>query len=119
MSIRIMIKPSAYDIRSRPVLTLVVYFAAWKFLVVLLALSSPGVGYDTSTDLVIRDATQIATARSILWERLAGKLLRWDAIYFHAIAQHGYQFEQEWAFGWGFTQALAFLSNRMSNSHEG
>jgi hypothetical protein len=43
------------------------------------------------------------------FERLLQTLTRWDAIYFASIAERGYVFEQEWAFGWGFTRLLSFL----------
>lgn len=36
--------------------------------------------------------------------------MRWDAIYYVQIAHRGIVFEQEWAFGRGFTKVLAFFA---------
>lgn len=101
---------------GRPRLSLTVYFIAWKLILLLIALTSPGPGYDTSTALIseLIDETKNSTS---LFEAIAGKLssklVRWDAIYFTQIAQRGYVFEQEWAFGWGFTRLLGFVGRGM------
>ena len=84
---------------KQPKTSLTIVFFAWKLLLFLVAVSSPGPGYDTSTFLVY---PAIAP--------LLAKFVRWDAIYFTQIARHNYVFEQEWAFGWGFTRVLAMLS---------
>jgi phosphatidylinositol glycan class V len=78
-------------------LSLSLIFLAWKALLFLIAVTSPGLGYDTSTSLLQPEVKG--------W---IAKFVRWDAIFFVAIAQRGYLFEQEWAFGWGWTRALNF-----------
>jgi phosphatidylinositol glycan class V len=81
---------------QRPKACLIVTFLAWKLLLFLVAVASPGPGYDTSTFLSTSSPSYVL-----------GKFVRWDAIYFTQIARRGYVFEQEWAFGWGFTRILA------------
>ena len=90
---------------SQPYSSLATLFVLWKVLLLLLAVVSPGPGYDTSTSLLFQLETATSTRNTVL-QRIADlvseKLVRWDAIYFASIAQHGYVYEQEWAFGWGF-----------------
>ena len=90
---------------NQPYRTLVVFLLLWKGLLLLIACLSPGSGYDTSTNLLFQLEAATST-RSTVLQRVADlvseKLVRWDAIYFASIAQHGYVHEQEWAFGWGF-----------------
>ena len=88
-------------VRARPIATLIAIFCSWKFLLLLIALTAPGRGYDTSTTLLG------STDHAII-----EKLVRWDAIYFKRIAHRGYVFEQEWAFGWGFTRLMSRLAER-------
>ena len=104
---------------ASPRLSLLLYFLAWKIVLFSIALSSPGEGYDTSTTLLQYEPVDVAAidARtrpsgrlSSLVPHLSSRLVRWDAIYFTRIAQRGYVFEQEWAFGWGFTSFLQILS---------
>lgn len=83
---------------QQPKTSLIVTFFAWKLLLFIVAVSSPGPGYDTSTFLVQPSPSYVPS-----------KLVRWDAIYFTQIASRGYVFEQDWAFGWGFTRILATL----------
>lgn len=102
---------------NAPIATLIGLFLSWKLLLLTLAILSPGLGYDTSTQLLFRGygveniafPSGAATSRSI-GQQLAQKLTRWDAIYFATSAERGYQLEQEWAFGWGLTRLLAFLA---------
>lgn len=47
--------------------------------------------YDSSADI------QLASAPSLI-HRCLNAFLRWDALYFTAIAQHGYVYEQQHAF---------------------
>jgi GPI mannosyltransferase 2 len=49
-------------------------------------------GYDTSAEIVL------AAGQGVLG-RVLGGLFRWDTVYFTALAEEGYLFEQEWAFG--------------------
>jgi phosphatidylinositol glycan class V len=98
-----------------PIRTLIVCWAAWKALLLLVALSTPGRGYDSSTSLVValalahRPLPQPGPLPPAL-HAIATKLTRWDAIYFTQAAARGYRFEQEWAFGWGFTRLIALLT---------
>lgn len=105
------------DVRSQPLLLLVICFTLWKSLLLFLFLMCPGPGYDTSTSLLY--AQDGLTREKLLScsNATAGDptpilhtMARWDAIYFLSIARRGYLFEQEWAFGYGFTQLLNSLS---------
>ena len=93
-------------VRRRPIRSLIPAFAAWKALLLLIALCSPGSGYDTSTTLVLRGDTQLPGPLTYV----ISKLTRWDAIYFVKAATRGYRYEQEWAFGWGFTRLIALCT---------
>ncbi|OJJ49457.1 hypothetical protein ASPZODRAFT_60509 [Penicilliopsis zonata CBS 506.65] len=73
--------------RHRPLRSLTVAFALWKLLLLLVLAACPGPGYDTSTTLL----AGIGSLRN---------LVRWDPVYFVHIAEQGYVFEQEWAFGY-------------------
>jgi len=90
---------------SHPYKSLVALFVLWKGLLLLVACLSPGLGYDTSTNLLFQLETPTSSNSTVLHQAVdlfSEKLVRWDAIYFASIAQHGYVYEQEWAFGWGF-----------------
>ena len=96
---------------------LALYWAAWKLLFVVLALASPGIGYDTSTDVLLAARSPQSPHREYHQFRHGlQKFVRWDAIYFTKIAQRGPLFEQEWAFGWGFTRSLYFGARGRSRS---
>lgn len=92
---------------SHPVQKLVVLFVCWKLLLLLVASGSPGPGYDTSTSLVEADHRK---ELPVILRHLVSKLVRWDAVYYVKVAERYYLFEQEWAFGWGFTRAIAFFT---------
>lgn len=91
--------------------SLTIYFLFWKALLIGVALMSPGPGYDTSTTLLQHDFEdpyldlQADGAISEGWS----KFVRWDAIYLTQISLRGYLYEQEWAFGWGYTKLLTFF----------
>jgi phosphatidylinositol glycan class V len=100
-----------------PIPALAVIFTTWKILLLVVAACSPGPGYDTSTALFqpyIESATP--SHASLLLHYISNKLVRWDAIYFSKISSRGYLFEQEWAFGWGFTRLIAlFTQSRITH----
>ena len=91
---------------------LVISFMAWKLILLCIPLTSPGPGYDTSTVLLFRDLNLAQAIPESGWELASplNNLVRWDAIYFTQLAKHGYLWEQEWAFGWGFTNLIAVTS---------
>lgn len=92
---------------DHPIRNLVVLFTLWKAFLLLIACCSPGEGYDTSTTLVLSpEKSEVGIPLPVALGYLANKLTRWDAIYFVQAASRGYVFEQEWAFGWGFTQVI-------------
>ena len=88
---------------------LVLCFFAWKSVLLCIALTSPGPGYDTSTGLLHPDLNLAQAKPGSECEQISQlkSLVRWDAIYFTQIARRGYLWEQEWAFGWGFANLIA------------
>jgi phosphatidylinositol glycan class V len=123
-SIRLLRKP-----HTTPTLSLCLLFLTWKVLLLAIALG-PGPGYDTSTQLLLFGGYGVnANAASLeasinlpsaasaaekgwwLPQRLVERLTRWDAIYFASIGARGRVYEQEWAFGWGWTSLLKLLGN--------
>jgi GPI mannosyltransferase 2 len=104
-------------VHNSPIASLLTLFTAWKVLLLTLAIISPGPGYDTSTQLLFRGygVNSALLSSTSAGDVLAQKLTRWDAIYFATSAERGYQLEQEWAFGWGLTRAIAYLAKRKSS----
>jgi phosphatidylinositol glycan class V len=119
-------------VKGSPRTSLTVLFLAWKVILLTIALVSPGPGYDTSTKLLFKghgiqdvelplrevysDSPSHAPTPGLpfLVGRLLQALTRWDAIFFVSVAERGYNFEQEWAFGWGFLRAyLPFATKSM------
>ncbi|KAF3481377.1 GPI mannosyltransferase 2 [Arthroderma uncinatum] len=100
-------------ILNQPIYTLTKCFCLWKIVLLLIVLASPGPGYDTSTALLLSPEEEHArnSAGTVEWliSHVAHKVARWDSIYFLKIAQRGYVFEQEWAFGYGYTRLLSFI----------
>lgn len=102
---------------DNPIRSLTVAFWLWKILLYIVVNLCPGPGYDTSTSLLSYvDST--ATGNS---ESLSGplKFARWDSIYFLDIAEKGYTFEQQWAFGYPkilglFVSGIDSLLRRLS-----
>lgn len=92
---------------------LFILFVAWKALVLVIALLSPGTGYDTSTSLLGTDSQKavIAFDPPATHSSALLKLVRWDAIYFTQVADRGHVFEQEWAFGIGVSTVLSKLAH--------
>ncbi|KAL9046438.1 MAG: hypothetical protein Q9214_000725 [Letrouitia sp. 1 TL-2023] len=95
--------------KPRPALLL--YLVVWKLSLLVIAFTSPGLGYDTSTRFLVEEAGNEygKSSCNLLNSWLLAKLVRWDAIYFIQIAKRGAIFEQEWAFGWGFARLLTYL----------
>jgi len=110
----------SHAVINAPFRSLIALFVAWELLLLSIALLSPGLGYDTSTQLLLQGhgirhiqlplREAIAHGPSPILDRLLRKLTRWDAIYFASIAEKGYLLEQEWMSGWGFTRLLSFLA---------
>ncbi|PGH07268.1 hypothetical protein AJ80_08028 [Polytolypa hystricis UAMH7299] len=102
-------------VNSRPRLFLTVCFILWKLLLLLTIVVSPGPGYDTSSTLLsLTGPGQLSLHGQRLqspFTRLV-KLVRWDSIYFLKIARRGYLYEQEWAFGYGYTTLLSFIAGQ-------
>jgi hypothetical protein len=111
-----LLSPESKRLLNSPIQSLVCLFTAWKALLLLVALSSPGIGYDTSTALnqPYVDGYRSGTVAAIL-DLVSVKLTRWDAIYFSKIASRGYLFEQEWAFAFGWTGLISFFSSGLSS----
>ena len=91
---------------------LVLSFIIWKLILLCIALTSPGPGYDTSSLLLHSDLNLAQANAGSGWEPASrlSSLVRWDAIYFTQTARRGYLWEQEWAFGWGFSKLMAVTS---------
>lgn len=98
--------------RNHPRPSLIVLYMGWKLLLLSVALASPGLGYDTSTTLLHLEpgfsGMDYNSGLGYLSPNL-DSLIRWDAVYFTQIGRRGYLWEQEWAFGWGFTKSLAAI----------
>ncbi|KAJ9639629.1 ER membrane glycoprotein subunit of the GPI transamidase complex-like protein [Knufia peltigerae] len=104
---------------SHPVATLSALFLAWKSLLLLIILTSPGLGYDTSSSLLLSVGGKNENENAITGY-LSGtpnqiespwlKFVRWDAIYFTQMAEHGHVFEQEWAFGIGISSTIRWTA---------
>ncbi|KDN66315.1 putative mannosyltransferase [Colletotrichum sublineola] len=87
---------------SHPRQTLIAAFAAWKTLLLAIALGSAvAPSYDTSTTLMLR--------RNESDLSIVTRLTRWDALYFTQSARRGYVFEQEWAFNAGLPLVVSGL----------
>jgi len=105
-------------IDEHPYGSLTITFLLWKGLGLILALLSPGPGYDTSTDLLflLDTAHNHHSAKGLnlfqsFAQHLSLKLVRWDAIYFVSAAKHGYIYEQQWAFSWVLARFVRSTTN--------
>ncbi|KAF2812688.1 mannosyltransferase [Mytilinidion resinicola] len=105
---------------EHPLKSLALLFLLWKALLLVVAVASPGPGYDTSTVILQRAGAVGAGEKHassifhVLGERLALKLTRWDAIYFVKSAERGYLNEQDWAFSWAFSRLIRYLAKIVS-----
>ncbi|KAE8372897.1 GPI mannosyltransferase 2 [Aspergillus bertholletiae] len=100
---------------NKPIRSLSLAFWLWKALLFLVIIGCPGPGYDTSTGLLPYQESASSDAKLEVIRHAPFsfplKLVRWDSIYFVHIARDGYVFEQEWAFGYGYTKILSFLAS--------
>ncbi|EAL89663.1 ER membrane glycoprotein subunit of the GPI transamidase complex-like protein [Aspergillus fumigatus] len=94
----------------RPLRSLSILFGLWKALIFLVIVICPGLGYDTSTSLLLYPTRDLSDVDPLHFP-LSLRFVRWDSIYFVHAAEHGYVFEQEWAFGYGYTRLLALLAS--------
>lgn len=87
---------------------LMLIFCAWKSLLLLLAASCPGPGYDTSALILLDPSSHRHQNINSLprYDRLILNLFRWDAFYFVKAAERGHIYEQEWAFSWAYAKLL-------------
>lgn len=100
-----------------PIRGLTFAFFLWKTILFFSIVACPGPGYDTSTTLLADQTTGgldispgISKPGSLSIPR---RFVRWDSIYFTHAAENGYVFEQEWAFGYGYTKVLRCLASSM------
>jgi len=102
---------SLHVIQRRPYWAILAVFACWKLILGLITFTTPSPAYDTSTSLLLLQSNHAnGSAFGIrVLKTICSSLARWDAIYFAKIAEpgRGYLNEQEWAFGWGYTQVIA------------
>lgn len=100
-----------------PIRSLTFAFFLWKAILFLSVIACPGPGYDTSTTLLADQTTGgLDISPSIIKPgslSIPRRFVRWDSIYFTHAAEKGYVFEQEWAFGYGYTKVLRFLAPSM------
>ncbi|KAH0348585.1 DUF409 domain protein, partial [Aureobasidium melanogenum] len=105
--------PSGSNLMHADIRALACLFVVWKLLLLCVAYASPGPGYDTSTTLLLARAQPSVTENTLLEDfakQLVTNLVRWDALYFVSVARRGVIFEQEWAWGWGYTKFLDLVS---------
>lgn len=101
-----------------PVRTLLFLATCWRVSLAIAIVLSPGMGYDTSTAILRRQAGAAQCLGDTckahgFFDVFALKLTRWDAIYFTQIAERGYVYEQEWAFGWAYTTAVSSVAQSL------
>lgn len=84
--------------RERPILAITIIFVVWKAAIAIITATSLNPGYDTSTTLLDWPEGSLVLP----------KFVRWDAIYFTQMAEHGHIYEQQWAFGIGISATLQY-----------
>jgi hypothetical protein len=97
---------------DHPIVSLSTVFVVWKSIIILTTLASPGVGYDTCASLLWFDknATSLTSNTPGQLQSQWLKFVRWDAIYFTQMAEHGHVYEQEWAFGIGLSSTISWIA---------
>ena len=97
---------------DHPIVSLSTIFVVWKSIIILTALASPGVGYDTCAGLLSFDMNATTHFSDTPGQAQSQwlKFVRWDAIYFTQMAEHGHVYEQEWAFGIGLSSAISWIA---------
>jgi GPI mannosyltransferase 2 len=91
--------------------TLLKYFLVWKILLLAIAYASPGLGYDTSTEILFEQEEQpVASFYGLAIHHLTLRLTRWDGIYFASNSAYGHVNEQNWAFSWALARSTSFIS---------
>lgn len=88
-------------------------FVAWKLLLLVVTVASPGPGYDTSTRILFdryRDNTSPHSWTERVVEHVVLRLTRWDALYFATSSERGHLYEQEWAFSWLFSRLTSLIA---------
>lgn len=92
-------------------------YVAWKIFLGALIAASPGIGYDTSTDIYfLRQYQPYRQGVAHVLYDLAVRLTRWDGIYFTSNAHDGYVFEQQWAFSWLMARIISRVASGASCS---
>lgn len=79
-----------------PQTSICIIFCLYKSLLDIIAFCAPGVGFDSST--LLSGFPQGGPL---------SRLVNWDAIWFTNLAQRGYKYEQDYAFGYGYTNLLS------------
>ncbi|KAI9691303.1 MAG: ER membrane glycoprotein subunit of the GPI transamidase complex-like protein [Bogoriella megaspora] len=98
---------------QQPITSLIICFILWKILLLAVAWIGPGSGYDTSSTLLLAREGAGSDPNGGC-PSFTTRLMSWDAIYFVSIAKTGYLYEQEWAFGWGYTNLLSSISKELN-----
>ena len=95
-------------------------FLAWKLLLLVVAATSPGPGYDTSTEILFYqyDSTPPASWWAGAITHVVLRLTRWDGIYFATLAERGHVNEQEWAFSWALARFTSFIARGAYSNKE-
>lgn len=75
----------------RPLRSLSILFGLWKALIFLVIVICPGLGYDTSTSLLLYPTRDLSDVDPLHFP-LSLRFVRWDSIYFVHAAEHGYVF---------------------------
>lgn len=105
-----------FQIQSSPLITLTSLFAAWKTLLLAIALGAAiSPAYDTSTDLLFQRLSSASSSPNV--SLIAQQLTRWDALYFlHATGEKGKVYEQEYAFGSALSHLIRLFSSGPSTA---